>query len=195
MSKELGFIGVGNMGLPMARRLVEAGFQLTIFDVRREPVQRLVQLGAKAASSPKEVADLCETVFLSLPTPSILKTVTFGADGAAHGSRMKRYVDLSTTGPTASIAIGKELAEKKIVHMDSPVSGGVGGAEKGTLAVMVSGPKKDFDEIVDLSVELGILPRRIEFAEYVDNSFAPDLETVDLPFDRLPDVDKVASQP
>jgi 3-hydroxyisobutyrate dehydrogenase-like beta-hydroxyacid dehydrogenase len=147
MSKELGFIGVGNMGLPMARRLIEAGFQLTVFDVRREPVQRLVQLGAKAASSPKEVADLCETVFLSLPTPSILKTVTFGPDGAAHGSRMKRYVDLSTTGPTASIAIGKELADKKIVHMDSPVSGGVGGAEKGTLAVMVSGPKKDYDEI------------------------------------------------
>lgn len=147
MSKELGFIGVGNMGLPMARRLIEAGYQLTIFDVRREPVQRLVQLGAKAASSPKEVADLCETVFLSLPTPSILKTVTFGPDGAARGARMKRYVDLSTTGPTVSIAIGKELAEKKIVHMDSPVSGGVGGAEKGTLAVMVSGPKTDYDKI------------------------------------------------
>jgi hypothetical protein len=147
MSKELGFIGIGNMGLPMARRLIEAGYQLTIFDVRREPVQRLVQLGAKAASSPKEVADLCETVFLSLPTPPILKAVALGPDGAMQGTRMKRFVDLSTTGPTVSIALGTELAAKNIVHLDSPVSGGVGGAEKGTLAVMVSGPKADYEAI------------------------------------------------
>ncbi len=147
MSKELGFIGVGNMGLPMARRLIEAGYSLTIFDLRREPVQRLVQLGAKAASSPKDVADLCETVFVSLPTPSIIKEVTLGKDGAAHGARIKRFVDLSTTGPTASIALAKELAAKKILHLDAPVSGGVAGAEKGTVAVMVSGPKAEYESL------------------------------------------------
>ena len=145
MSKELGFIGVGNMGLPMARRLIEAGYSLTIFDLRREPVQRLVQLGAKAASSPKDVADQCETVFVSLPTPSIIKEVTLGKDGAALGTRIKRFVDLSTTGPTASIALAKELAAKKILHLDAPVSGGVAGAEKGTVAVMVSGPKAEYE--------------------------------------------------
>jgi 3-hydroxyisobutyrate dehydrogenase-like beta-hydroxyacid dehydrogenase len=147
MSKELGFIGVGNMGLPMARRLIEAGYSLTIFDLRREPVQRLVQLGAKAASSPKDVADQCETVFVSLPTPSIIKEVTLGTDGAAHGARIKRFVDLSTTGPTASIALAKELAAKKILHLDAPVSGGVAGAEKGTVAVMVSGPKAEYESL------------------------------------------------
>lgn len=147
MSKELGFIGVGNMGLPMARRLIEAGYSLTIFDLRREPVQRLVQLGAKAASSPKDVADQCETVFVSLPTPAIIKEVTLGKDGAAHGSRIKRFVDLSTTGPTASIALAKELAAKKILHLDAPVSGGVAGAEKGTVAVMVSGAKAEFESL------------------------------------------------
>jgi 3-hydroxyisobutyrate dehydrogenase-like beta-hydroxyacid dehydrogenase len=145
MSKEFGFIGVGNMGLPMARRLLEAGFSLTVFDVRREPVQRLVQLGATAASSAKDVADRCETVLVSLPTPAILKTVVLGEDGAAQGSRIKRLIDLSTTGPTVSVAVGKELAGKRIAHVDSPVSGGVGGAEKGTLAVMVSGPKADYE--------------------------------------------------
>ncbi|MET0567576.1 MAG: NAD(P)-dependent oxidoreductase [Hyphomicrobiaceae bacterium] len=147
MSKELGFIGVGNMGLPMARRLIEAGYSLTIFDLRREPVQRLVQLGAKAASSPKDVADQCETVFVSLPTPSIIKEVTLGKDGAALGTRIKRFVDLSTTGPTASIALAKELAAKKILHLDAPVSGGVAGAEKGTVAVMVSGPKAEYESL------------------------------------------------
>lgn len=147
MSKELGFIGVGNMGLPMARRLIEAGYSLTIFDVRREPVQRLVQLGAKAASSPRDVGDQCETVFVSLPTPPILKEVTLGKDGVAHGARIKRFVDLSTTGPTASVALAKELAAKSIMHLDAPVSGGVGGAEKGTVAVMVSGPKAEYESL------------------------------------------------
>jgi 3-hydroxyisobutyrate dehydrogenase-like beta-hydroxyacid dehydrogenase len=147
MDKELGFVGVGNMGLPMARRLLEAGFKLTIFDVRREPVQRLVQLGATAAASAKEVADRTETVLVSLPTPAIVRQVVLGADGAAQGSKVKRIVDLSTTGPTVSTAIGKELAAKSIVHLDSPVSGGVGGAKKGTLAVMVSGPKADYESL------------------------------------------------
>lgn len=147
MSKELGFIGLGNMGLPMARRLIEAGFKLTVFDVRREPVQRLVQLGAKTASSPKDVADQTETVMVSLPTPAIVKQVALGPDGASQGKMIKRLVDLSTTGPTVSVAVGKELAGKSIVHLDSPVSGGVGGAEKGTLAVMVSGPKADYEAL------------------------------------------------
>lgn len=145
MSKELGFIGLGNMGLPMARRLIEAGFKLTVYDVRREPLQRLVQLGAEAASSPKDVADQTETVMVSLPTPVIVKQVALGPDGASQGKMIKRLVDLSTTGPTVSIALGKELAAKSILHLDSPVSGGVGGAEKGTLAVMVSGPKADYE--------------------------------------------------
>ena len=147
MSKELGFIGLGNMGLPMARRLIEAGFKLTVFDVRREPVQRLVQLGAKAASSPKDVADQTDTVMVSLPTPSVVKQVSTGPEGAAHGKMIKRLIDLSTTGATVSAALAKELAAKNIRHLDSPVSGGVGGAEKGTLAVMVSGPKADYDDL------------------------------------------------
>ena len=69
---EIGFIGVGKMGFPMARRLIEAGHQLTVYDTRREPVEQLVKLGAKAASSVREVADGVETILASLPTPDIV---------------------------------------------------------------------------------------------------------------------------
>lgn len=142
---EIGFIGLGKMGLPMARRLVEAGHKLTVYDTRREAVDQLVALGAEAASSPKDVADRTETVMASLPSLDISLNVATGKDGVIEGTRVKRLVDLSTTGSQMAVKIHGLLAKKNIVQIDSPVSGGVGGAEKGTLAVMVSGPRAEFD--------------------------------------------------
>jgi len=142
---DIGFIGLGNMGFPMARRLVEAKHQLTVFDTRKEVVDKFVAMGAQAASSPKDVADRVETVMASLPSLQASLEVATGAGGVIEGKRVKRFVDLSTVGSQMAVRIHGILAERNIVQLDSPVSGGVGGAEKGTLAVMVSGPKADFE--------------------------------------------------
>src|SRR3954451_23413876 len=142
---EIGFIGLGKMGFPMARRLVEAGHQLTVFDTRKEAVDKLTALGAQSASSPKEIADRCETVMASLPSLQASLEVATGSGGVIEGNKAKRFVDLSTVGSQMAVKIHGLLAAKNIVQVDCPVSGGGGGAEKGTLAVMVSGPRADFE--------------------------------------------------
>src|SRR6266478_2345628 len=144
---EIGFIGLGKMGTPMARRLIEAGHQLTVFDTRKEAVDKFTALGAQAASSPKDVADRTETVLASLPSLQASLDVATGSYGVIEGARVKRFVDLSTVGSQMAVRIHGLLARRNIVQIDSPVSGGVSGAEKGTLAVMVSGPRADFDAI------------------------------------------------
>ena len=146
---EIGFIGLGNMGQLMARRLIEAGHTLVIYDTRNDAVAPLVALGAKLASSPQDVADRVETVMASLPSLQISQRVATGEGGVIHGKRIKRFVDLSTTGSRVAVEIAAALAKKNIVQIDSPVSGGVGGANKGTLAVMVSGPQADIDVVKD----------------------------------------------
>jgi 3-hydroxyisobutyrate dehydrogenase-like beta-hydroxyacid dehydrogenase len=148
-SMEIGFIGLGNMGQLMARRLIEAGHTLIIYDTRNDAVAPLVALGAKLASSPQDVADRVETVMASLPSLQISQRVATGEGGVIHGKRIKRFVDLSTTGSRVAVEIAAALAKKNIVQIDSPVSGGVGGANKGTLAVMVSGPQADIDVVKD----------------------------------------------
>jgi 3-hydroxyisobutyrate dehydrogenase-like beta-hydroxyacid dehydrogenase len=142
---EIGFIGLGNMGFPMARRILQGNHHVTAFDTRSEALERLVALGAQAASSSKEVADHAETVMASLPSQQTSLAVATGAGGVIEGSRVKRYVDLSTVGSRTAVQIHDLLATRNIVAIDSPVSGGVSGAENGTLAVMVSGPRMEFE--------------------------------------------------
>lgn len=137
----LGFIGIGRMGGPMAGRLLDAGHSLCIFDANPETVKPLVARGAKLARSAADVASTAATVFLSLPTPPIVQAVVLGENGVIHGSAVKTVIDLSTTGPSAAKSIAQALSERKIGWVDAPVSGGVPGAIKGTLAVMVSAPK------------------------------------------------------
>jgi 3-hydroxyisobutyrate dehydrogenase-like beta-hydroxyacid dehydrogenase len=144
---DIGFIGLGKMGFPMARRLIEAKHQLVVFDTRKEAADRLVAMGAKAASSPKEVADRVESVMASLPSLQASLEVATGHSGVIEGNRVKRFVDLSTVGSHMAVRIHDLLKKRDIVQLDSPVSGGVGGAEKGTLAVMVSGPKADAEAV------------------------------------------------
>jgi 3-hydroxyisobutyrate dehydrogenase-like beta-hydroxyacid dehydrogenase len=151
----IGFIGLGNMGAPMARRLIEAGHKLVVYDTRNDAVAPLIALGAQLAASPADVADRVETVMASLPSLQISEKVATGAGGIIHGKRIRRFIDLSTTGAQVAAKVAAALAKKNIVQIDSPVSGGVGGANKGTLAVMVSGPKAEIDLVKNVLAVFG----------------------------------------
>jgi 3-hydroxyisobutyrate dehydrogenase-like beta-hydroxyacid dehydrogenase len=148
----VGFIGLGNMGAPMARRLLGAGNELIVSDIRPELAGQLASEGATATSSAIDVADTAETVLVSLPMPAIVEEV---AVAVAKGKRIKRFVDLSTTGSAVSRRVHRVLAEHGIAHFDAPVSGGIAGATAGSLAVMVSGPTSDFGQVEPLLVNLG----------------------------------------
>jgi 3-hydroxyisobutyrate dehydrogenase-like beta-hydroxyacid dehydrogenase len=152
---DIGFIGLGNMGQPMARRLIAAGHKLIVYDTRNDAVAPLVAMGAQVASSPADVADRVETVMASLPSLQISEKVALGEGGVIQGKRIKRFIDLSTTGATVAAKIAAGLARKNIVQIDCPVSGGVGGASKGTLAVMVSGPKVEIDLVKNVLAVFG----------------------------------------
>jgi 3-hydroxyisobutyrate dehydrogenase-like beta-hydroxyacid dehydrogenase len=149
MSNEqtIGFIGVGRMGSHMSRRLLEAGHRLVAYDVDGGALQRAVKNGAAAAKSAAEVASSADIVFVSLPTPDIVKAVALSDDGIIAGSRARIFVDLSTTGPRTATEIADALAAKNIIAADAPVSGGPGGAEKGTLAIMVAASRDVVDEL------------------------------------------------
>lgn len=145
--RTIGFVGLGQMGGPMSLRLQDAGHALCVFDVNADAAARQVERGATLAGSPREVASMADIVFTSLPTPEIVSSVALGEDGLAHGSRIRTLVDLSTTGPSVAVSIARQVAERDIVWVDAPVSGGVSGASAGTLAVMTSGPAQTVDEI------------------------------------------------
>jgi 3-hydroxyisobutyrate dehydrogenase-like beta-hydroxyacid dehydrogenase len=136
--RSVGFIGVGRMGGRLARRLIDAGYRLTIFDTSAETVRPFVEMGAEAASSVAAVASACEVVITCLPTPAVVQAVALGAGGLIEGSRIKIFIDMSTTGATYARRIAEGLRSKGIIAVDAPISGGLVGAERGTLAVMVS---------------------------------------------------------
>jgi 3-hydroxyisobutyrate dehydrogenase-like beta-hydroxyacid dehydrogenase len=149
-SRKIGFAGVGRMGAPMVRRLMAAGHAVTVFDASTAAVDALVAAGATAAPTPAALAEGVEIVFLSLPTPEIVEAVTLGENGIAAAAGAKTVVDLSTTGPRVARKVGAGLAAHGLLLVDCPVSGGVGGAEKGTLALMVACPKPVFDDLAPL---------------------------------------------
>ena len=104
---DIGFIGLGNMGAHMARRLLEAGHTVVVYDTRQEAIGNLAARGAIAARSPAEVADAAETVMASLPTPDIVLAVVTGPGGVIEGRKVRRFVDLSTTGAVMAGRISK----------------------------------------------------------------------------------------
>ena len=128
---QLGFIGVGNIGTPMCRHLIEAGHDVLVFDVHPSNLARMVSLGAQQADSPKAVALACDIVFSSLPGPREVERVALGTDGIADAARPSLiYVDLSTNSPTVAQRLCATLAAKGVTMLDAPVSGGVVGAEQ-----------------------------------------------------------------
>lgn len=135
----VGFVGLGAMGLPVAERLQQAGYQLLVHDVRPTAADPLVSSGAESASSVRELADRASIVLVSLPLPSIIREVALGPDGLLGGSAIKTYVDLSTTGTTTAEEIAAELAQAGIDVVDAPISGGPAGARAGKLTAMIAG--------------------------------------------------------
>jgi 3-hydroxyisobutyrate dehydrogenase-like beta-hydroxyacid dehydrogenase len=132
----LGFIGLGSMGNAMAPHLLTAGHKVIAYDLNAAQVEAFKGAGGRGASSVEEIGREADIVFLSLPTPALVQSIATG--GALVGKRTRVIVDLSTTGPHVSAEVGKELAKANIGFVDSPVSGGRGGALKATLAIMAS---------------------------------------------------------
>jgi 3-hydroxyisobutyrate dehydrogenase-like beta-hydroxyacid dehydrogenase len=147
MGEHIGFVGLGRMGARMCARLLDAGHTLTVYDINEQSAVLLGGRGAKRARSPIDVADSAELVFASLPSPAIVQDVALGASGLINGALIKTFVDLSTSGPRVATSISNALAAKNIVALDAPVSGGISGADQGTLAVMVSGPRDSYEKV------------------------------------------------
>lgn len=153
---QLGFIGVGNIGTPMCRHLIEAGHTVVVYDVNASHLARMVSLGAQQAASPKAVAQACEIVFSSLPGPREVEQVALGQDGIIEAARPGLiYVDLSTNFPDVARRVCATLAAKGVTMLDAPVSGGVAGAERGSLAVMVGGDAQAFATCKPLLQHIG----------------------------------------
>jgi len=145
---KIGFIGLGNMGNPMATNLVNAGHELVVHDLRREAATNLLEMGATWADTPKEAVPGRDVVFTSLPVPRDVEAVVLGENGILEGASSETvYMDLSTNSPTAIRRIHDMCAEKGVTVLDAPVSGGTYGAAAATLAVMVGGDKSVYDRM------------------------------------------------
>jgi 3-hydroxyisobutyrate dehydrogenase-like beta-hydroxyacid dehydrogenase len=139
MPESVGLIGLGKMGAPMARRLLARGHPLAVHDISEQALAPFrAEAGVIECASPRDVAAQAPVVLLSLPTPQALGEVILGPEGAAAGSPAC-IIDLSTSGVRASRAVGAELDALGVGFLDAPVSGGVAGAEDGTLSVMAAG--------------------------------------------------------
>ncbi len=144
---KLGFIGVGNMGNPMALNLIKAGHSLVVHDIRREAAANLEEAGATWVNSPKEAATGVEVTFLSLPMPADVERVVLAENGALAGMRSGgTIIDMSTNSPAVVRGLAEKTKAKGVTFLDAPVSGGVRGARNATLAVMVGGDKVVYEK-------------------------------------------------
>jgi 2-hydroxy-3-oxopropionate reductase len=143
----IGLIGLGIMGKPMARNLLKAGHKLIVYDIVPQSVDEIMTAGAEGARSAKEVAEKCELVFTMVPNSPHVKAAIFGENGVSDGIKKgSLVVDMSSIDPGVSREVGIGLKEKGVRFLDAPVSGGEPKAIDGTLAIMVGGDQKDFDE-------------------------------------------------
>ena len=144
---KLGFIGVGNMGNPMALNLIKAGHSLLVHDIRREAATNLEEAGATWVNSTKEAATGVEVAFLSLPMPADVERVVLAENGALAGMRSGgTIIDMSTNSPAVVRGLAEKTKAKGVTFLDAPVSGGVRGARNATLAVMVGGDKVVYEK-------------------------------------------------
>ncbi|OGN98463.1 MAG: hypothetical protein A2Y89_06385 [Chloroflexi bacterium RBG_13_51_18] len=153
---KIGFIGIGQMGRHMSRRILEAGYDLTIHDLKKEAAVPLLEKGAKWSNSPKEVAKSCELVFSSLPTPQNIEEMVYGDSGLSKGwKKGDIYVDMSTNSPSTIRKIAADAKKAGVTVLDAPVSGGTKGADAGTLAIMVGGDTAAMEKIRDVLLTMG----------------------------------------
>jgi 2-hydroxy-3-oxopropionate reductase len=156
MPETVGFIGLGVMGDPMARNLLDAGHSLVVHSRSPEPVEALAEAGAETASSPREVGERADAVITMLPDSPAVESVVLGEDGVLAGvSEGDLLIDMSTIHPTVSLAVAEAAAERGVAALDAPVSGGDVGAQQGTLSIMVGGEADAFERARPLFEVLG----------------------------------------
>ena len=156
MAEKIGFVGLGIMGKPMARNLLKAGYELTVYDIVGEAVEEVVGDGAAPASSSREVAAATDKIITMLPDSADSERAILGPDGVLEGaSAGKTIIDMSSIAPLVSQRIAAECAQKGVEMLDAPVSGGEPGAINATLAIMVGGKQEIFDQNVDLLKVMG----------------------------------------
>src|SRR5262245_22853445 len=144
----IGFIGLGNMGGPMALNLMKAGHTLAVHDVRREAAAPHLAQGATWADSPRAAASGAELILTSLPGPHEVEAVALGPDGVIHGAAAGAvFAELSTGSPTLMRSIHGVFQARGVHVLDAPVSGGVRGAQRATLQVMVGGDEEVFHRV------------------------------------------------
>jgi len=153
---KIGFIGIGNMGRPMSINLIKAGHELTVHDIREEATEGPVRMGARAAGSPREVAESSDIVMTSLPSSEALEEVALGEDGVLEGAaRGCILVDTSTVSPSTIRRVADVARGRGVEVLDAPVSGGVAGAEAGSLTVMVGGDRAVFERCLEVLRVIG----------------------------------------
>jgi len=153
---KIAFIGLGIMGKPMAKNLIKAGHELTVFDMNRESVKALVEAGAQEAASSAEAAASCPVVITMLPNSPHVKAAVCGEKGVLEGAKGGTIlIDMSSIAPLASQEVQKACAAKGVRMIDAPVSGGEPKAIDGTLAIMVGGDKAVFEEVKPLLLQMG----------------------------------------
>ncbi|WP_460155883.1 NAD(P)-dependent oxidoreductase [Pseudomonas sp. S2_H10] len=153
----LGFAGIGLMGLPMCRRLLAAGYQLAVWNRNPDKCKPLVEAGARQVSSPAELCRHADVVMLCLADTSVVREVVFAPTGIVEGAKKGQLlVDFSSLEPNATREMAAELAAKTgMGWLDTPVSGGVVGAEAGSLAIMVGGEAQDLERVRPVLLRLG----------------------------------------
>ena len=156
MAEKIGFVGLGIMGKPMARNLMAAGYELTVYDIVGEPVEELATEGASAASSPREATVNNARTITMLPDSADSERAILGPDGVLEGAAPGSVIiDMSSIAPSMSQKIGVACADKGVEFLDAPVSGGEPGAIAGTLAIMVGGQQSVFDDCEPLLQVMG----------------------------------------
>jgi 2-hydroxy-3-oxopropionate reductase len=136
---DVGYLGVGSMGRPMAMKLMDAGHRLGVLDINQDALRPFLERQATQIDTPRDMADRHEIVFVSLPTLAAFRAVALGPDGLIHGGAMKILVNTCTVGVSFVREIEQAMAARGVVVVDCPISGGPVGARDGTLSVMVSG--------------------------------------------------------
>jgi 2-hydroxy-3-oxopropionate reductase len=156
MAETVGFIGLGIMGKPMVKNLLEAGYELVVYNRTREKAEELASEGAAVADSPKEVAVKSDIIITMLPDSPQVEEVLTGEDGVLDGVREGALiVDMSTISPVVTEELSEKAQEKGASMLDAPVSGGDVGAIDGTLAIMVGGSEEDFERAKPLFEVMG----------------------------------------
>lgn len=154
-SLKVGFLGLGQMGAPMAERLFDPTISLYVHDPRPAAMEPFVARGALPFASPKTLADEAEIIFACLPSAEVSEAAAYGPNGVIHGRAIRIHAEMSTIGTKCVKRIARELAGKNIGFVDTPISGGPPGARAGTLAMMTAGKAVLVDEIEPLLLKIG----------------------------------------